>query len=189
MRAHDPDEDEIPLFDDLEPIDEDPRGFLARLVGGEGGVVLHPHEGPRRCPHPRDIERFLDPPDVGLEEGRLAAGDLIQVAARLGVVARVEAVRGLVDPPDVDVGREGVVEAAAQRVRRQVGIQVEVGDLRERVHAGVCPPGAVELELTAASHVAHGPIDLSRDRPRVLLDLPAAVTRPRVFDDELESGH
>ena len=136
-----------------------------------------------------DVERFLDPPDVGLEEGRLAAGDLIEVAARLGVVARVEAVRGLVDPPDVDVRRERVVDAVAQRVRRQVGVELEVRDLRERVHARVGPSRAIELELRTPRHVRDRALDFSRDRPRVLLDLPAAVAGSGIFNNELEARH
>ena len=70
-----------------------------------------------------------------------------------------------------------------QRVRRQVGVEIEVRDLRERVHAGVGPSRAVELELPPPRHVRDRPIDLSRDGPRVLLDLPPAVARAGVFDD------
>ena len=112
MGADDPHEDEIAVLDDLQPIDEHPGGLLARLVGAERRVVLHADERARRLAHPRDVERLLDPPDVGLEERRLPAGDLIEVAARLGVVPGVEAVRRLVDPPDVDVRRQRVVDAA-----------------------------------------------------------------------------
>ena len=36
---------------------------------------------------------------------------------------------------------------------------------------------------------AHGAIDLALNRARVLLDLPAAVSRAGVLDDEPETGH
>ena len=78
---------------------------------------------------------------------------------------------------------------AAQRVRRQVRADVEVGDLRERVDAGVGAARPVELEVVAAGDRSDGAVDLALDRPGVLLNLPAAVARAGVLDGQLEAGH
>src|SRR5262249_31746287 len=68
-------------------------------------------------------------------------------------------------------------------------IELEMSDLRHGVDTGVRPAGAVELELLPARHVLYGAFDLTRDGSRVLLDLPAAVTRAGVLDYELEPRH
>ena len=82
-----------------------------------------------------------------------------------------------------------VVEAAPQRLGCQARIELEVRDLRERMDARVGPARAVQLELAASRDLADGAIDLALHRAGVLLDLPAAVLRAGVLDDELESRH
>ena len=62
-------------------------------------------------------------------------------------------------------------------------------DLRERVDAGVGPARAVELELAASRDLADRAVDLALHGACVLLDLPAAVARAGVLDDQLESRH
>ena len=59
----------------------------------------------------------------------------------------------------------------------------------ERVDARVGAAGAVELEVLPQGDAADGAIDLALHRPRVLLDLPAAVPRSGVFDRQFEAGH
>ena len=66
---------------------------------------------------------------------------------------------------------------------------VEVRDLAERVHARVGAARAVQLEPVGAERLAHGAVDLALHRPRVLLDLPAAVAGAGVLDEQLEPGH
>jgi hypothetical protein len=95
----------------------------------------------------------------------------------------------VVDPQDVDVGGQELVDAATQRFGRQRGVNVEVGDLGEGVDAGVGPAGAVEFEFSRAGSLANGAVDLALHRPRVLLDLPAAIAGSRVFDRQLEAHH
>jgi len=104
-------------------------------------------------------------------------------------VARVEAVRHPIGRQDVDVGGELVVDAAPQLFGRNVRADIEMRDLRERVYAGVGAAGPVQLEVAAARHRSHGPIDLALNRSRVLLNLPAAVPRAGVFDRQLEARH
>ncbi len=61
-----------------------------------------------------------------------------------------------------------------------------MGDLRERVHAGVGAARAVQLEVLHACHAANGPGDLALHGARVVLDLPAAIARAGIFNGELE---
>src|SRR5262249_62040075 len=80
-------------------------------------------------------------------------------------------------------------QGEADALRRHPGLGVQVGDLLERVHPGVRAAGPVQLEVAPAGHHPHRGLDLALDRPGVLLDLPAAVPRARVFDPELEARH
>ena len=59
----------------------------------------------------------------------------------------------------------------------------------KRVDAGVGAAGAVDLEAIAAGRGADRLHQLALDRPRVGLDLPAAVARARVLDGQLEARH
>ena len=120
VRALHADEDQRAGLDELEALEDDDGGFLVGIVVGEGGEVLTADERLGRASHRAEIERLADPPDERLGERRPAAGDLVEVAARDGIVPRVEAVRRLVDREDVDVGRQLVVEAAPERLGRQV---------------------------------------------------------------------
>ncbi len=108
-----------------------------------------PTNARRGLAHPRDVERLPHPPDVRLGERGPAPRNLIQVAARDRVVARVKPVRHLRRREDVDVGRQLVVQPPPQRLGRQRRADVEVRDLAERVHAGVGAARSVELEVLA----------------------------------------
>ncbi len=76
-----------------------------------------------------------------------------------------------------------------ERFGRKVRVQLEVGDLCQCVDAGIGPSRSVKLEFLPSGDLADGAIDLSLDRSGVLLDLPAAVACPGVFDEELEPRH
>ena len=160
-----------------------------RVVVGERFEVVQADERGCRLLHRRQVERLLDPPDVRFSERGPASRDVVQVASRSGVVPGVELVRRLLDGDDVDVGRQLVVDSAAQRLSVEVRVDVEVRDLRQRVDAGVGASRPVQLELRAAGRRADRPIDLALNRARVLLNLPAAVASARVLDEEPESRH
>ena len=59
--------------------------------------------------------------------------------------------------------------------------------LRERMHAGVGAAGTIQLELARTGSGRDRALDLSLDRARVLLHLPAAVPRAGVFNRQLEA--
>ena len=140
-------------------------------------------------PHRADVERLLDPPHERLAERRPAPRDLVDVAARHRVVSRVETVRHFVDGDDVDVGGQLVVQLSPQLLRGCGRVDVEVRDLPDGVHAGVGPPGPIQLEFPRPERLAYRPVDLSLDRAGVLLNLPARVPGACVFDQQLEACH
>src|SRR5688572_15990094 len=90
------------------------------------------------------------------------------------------------DREDVDIGRQLVVDSPPQRFGRLRCVNVEMGDLFERVHAGISPARAVELEVRLAGRRVDGAFDLALYCARVLLNLPAGVAGAGVLDGELE---
>ena len=90
---------------------------------------------------------------------------------------------------DVDVAGQAVVDLSSEHVAGDVGDDVEMRNLLQRMHAGVGSSRAVELELPLGRDVSDNPCELALDRPRVLLDLPAAVSGAGVLDEQLEPGH
>src|SRR5438874_391376 len=194
MRSLDGDQNQLAFLDELHAVDEDARRprllpFVARVGGGKRAEVAQADDRACSLAHARNLERLLHPPDVAFRERRAAARDLIEVAARDRVVARVKAVRHLRRREDVDVRRQLVVDPPAQRLGGQRRRDVEVRHLRERVYACVGAAGSVQLEIPAAGHRPDGAIDFALHRSGVLLDLPAAVARPRVLDRQLVAGH
>jgi hypothetical protein len=84
---------------------------------------------------------------------------------------------------------ERLQPVACVRQRGARNIDIRVRHLRERVHARVGAARSVQLEVAAAGHCADGPVDLTLDGSRVLLNLPAAETRAGIFDGQPEPGH
>ncbi len=93
------------------------------------------------------------------------------------------------DFQQMNVARQRVVHFPAQRLGGNRRDDVEVRDLFERMHAGVGPPRAVQLELILSGHFGDDARQLALHRPRVFLDLPAAVLRAGVFDEDFEASH
>src|SRR5439155_9082187 len=106
-----------------------------------------------------------------------------------GIVTREEPMRNDVGGQDVDVGWKLVIHAPAQRFRRQRRADVEVRDLGERMNAGIGAARSVQLEIFAPRYGARCSIEFALHGPGVLLDLPAAVPRARVFDGQFEARH
>ena len=163
--------------------------LLLGIVVGERREVLHAGERGGAGAHLTHVERIAHPPHERLGERGAPPRDLVQVAAGGGVVAGVEPVRHDLDAADVDVGGQRLVDPRQQRRRRQRRADVEMRDLGQRVDAGVGAAGAVDLEAIAAGRGADRLDQLALDRPRVGLDLPAAVARAGVLDGQLEAGH
>ena len=82
-----------------------------------------------------------------------------------------------------------VVDAIPKRAGRQAGDDIKVGDLCQRMHAGVGASGSVQLEVLTAGYLADRAVDFALNRPGVLLNLPAAVPGAGVLDRQFEAGH
>src|ERR1700761_9248510 len=67
-------------------------------------------------------------------------------------------------------------------------LDVAMGDLRQRMHAGVGTARAMDANLLAADRL-HGCLQRTLHRGAIVLDLPAAERRAVIFDDEFVAGH
>src|ERR1700742_732013 len=65
---------------------------------------------------------------------------------------------------------------------------VAMGDLRQRVHAGVSATRTMNANLLATDRL-HGCLQRALHRGAVVLDLPAAERRAVIFDDEFIARH
>ena len=189
MRSSHPHEHERIALDKIDRIHLDRCGSVLVVADGERPEVLHPDKRHRRSPHQFDVEVVANPPDKRFGKRGAATRDLIDVAARKGVVTRMEALGRPGQVDEVDVSWQFVVDHAQQRRFVNPGIQLQVSDLANGVHARVGPPRAIQLECLRAGRGTDGPFDLAGHGPGVLLDLPPAVARAGVFDGEFESGH
>ena len=88
----------------------------------------------------------------------------------------------------VDVGRQFVVEPPDEGRAGNVRADIEMRDLRQGVDACIGTARSVQLEITPSRDRTDRPVDLALDRPRVLLNLPAAVPRAGVLDVSLKRG-
>ena len=93
-------------------------------------------------------------------------------------MTRVKLVPDLLNPKDVDVGGELVVDATHERVGRHGRREIEMRDLRERVNAGIRAARIRTTRSRAHRSRRRSRAELALHRSRVLLDLPAAVARP-----------
>src|ERR1041385_6563294 len=140
-----------------------------------------------RGAHLLSVQIFFHPPDKRLRKRSAATRHVVDVAARLGVMTRVEFVPDLFRAEDVDVRRQRVIHPAAEQFRRRRCLHVEMGDLRHRMDARVGPARSVEFEISYSDSFMNCALNFPLDGARVLLNLPAAVAGACVLDGELES--
>src|SRR6266511_2990085 len=101
----------------------------------------------------------------------------------------VEAGRSGLDLQNVDVEGEAVVQTVLDRERRHRLLRLQVGDLGERMHARVRPPGSAERRVLPEELPRRPQEDTGNRSLGVLLRLPAAVARPVVLERELPGRH
>ena len=117
-----------------------------------------------------------------LEGGRhVAPPDPVAVRAGARVEARVERVRCVLRREHAEVVRQQPVQRLCGALRRRAGLDLDRGDVPERVHAGI---GAardgkrVDAPVELGEHVP----ELGFDRPRAGLTRPAAERGAVVLD-------
>ena len=139
--------DRVAVAHDVEPVEGADRRFRLALDVAEGGEVVPADQRPRGLAHGVHVEPRLHPPGAAAIEGerRAAVDDPIEIMAGAGAVARVEIVGGALGLDDRHGVRSTVgVEPLAQPERRPVALEIDMGDLAGRMHAGVGAPRAVD---------------------------------------------
>jgi len=189
VRALDADDHRVSVFIGRHLADLDDGGLLVGVVISESTEVAPACQARGARAHRGDVERVLDPPHERLAERGAPPRDLIRIGPRYGIVPCVKAVGRLLDAQDVDVSRQRVVDRATKALGRQARPDLEVGHLPERVHARIGTAGAVELDRRLTGGLVNGAHQLALHRSGVLLDLPAAVARARILDQQLEARH
>ena len=92
------------------------------------------------------------------------------------------------DLEEMNVGRQRLLEPARELVDRHRAARLQMRDLGERMDAGVGAARAAEIDAFAHRLLDRAP-ELARDRPGVLLLLPAAVARALVLERQLPGRH
>ena len=148
-----------------------PAGGLAHRRGNlaEALEVVLPHQAARSLLHSRNVERGAMPPGVlPAEQGtRLTRPDAIGIGARAGVEACRETRRGMEDLPRRHViGKQGRKRAHPARAgyREFIGRERHAHILRPRMHAGIRPAGAGQIDGTPEEGL-ECPARLTGDRP------------------------
>ena len=131
------DDEQIVIFVDVQRIHQHVGRRVFRIGVGEGLEVVKADEPFGGRSHPRQVEILFHPPDKWLRECGAATGYLVDVAAAEGTVSRVKAVANRFDTQDIDVGGQCVIDAAAQDLRRDGGLDIEVSYLGQCVDAGI----------------------------------------------------
>ena len=184
MRRPQSHEDEIPgLGEHHLPHEDQRRGVLLDALVGETGVVAHACEPRGGAAHGADVEVVLDPPHEGFAECGAPARDLIEIGAPHGVMAGVEPVVGVSGVYDIDVLGQKIVEPVDELLRGHGPRRLQVGNLPDRVHAGVGAPGPLEIDRDA-EQLAGRPQQVTLNGAGILLPLPPVVACSLVLDGE-----
>lgn len=184
MGGHEPEQDEIPGLGELGREDLDDRSLLPQLPLGELAEVAPAPHALERPLELAQVERRFDPPDEPLRERGPAPAELIEVAARPGVVAGMEGARGPLDREQREVRGKERLHPLPQDFRlRQRRARPQVRHLGQGVNPGVRPPRAADLARRFQDLLASGPQDPGH-RPLTGLFLPAPIAGSLVLDDQ-----
>jgi DUF971 family protein len=188
MRCTDAEENHRAVCVELDEVDEHRGRFGLRATIGEGSEVVHSRDRHRGSLHQREIEIVLHPPDERLGERGPAARDLVEVDARLRVVARVELIGRFADIDHRDVVRQQIVQLSRDLARMRVGANSKVRDLSRGVNTriGAARPSDLGVAKNLSRCAEKNPLDGLR---RVALRLPPRVARSLVFDQQSVSRH
>src|SRR5215510_10399617 len=197
MRRLDSEQDQMLVGHDFGGFYADDRRLPVafRVAFAESGEVMGAYDQFSRARHLGDVQPVLHPPDIFFAEGRAPRRDLIKVAPRNGVVARMKTIVGLFDLQDVDVRRQPVIYGVEDLLRTgnvfrpaSARREFQMGDLRQRMNSGVGAPRAADLDLSI-EEIFSGLAQFAGDRARVRLLLPSAVARAVVFKGEFPGFH
>ncbi len=152
---------------------------------------MAPDEVIGRRLHCRDIEgRLHQPGPAALDRERRAA---IDDAVEIGALARREAgmkthVDGFRPQNGHRVGLHMEIECVAHRLAIGGFVEVDMGDLAERMHAGIGAASDVG-DHPLAAEAEDGALEHFLDGEPVALTLPANEAAPVILDHELVARH
>lgn len=101
--------------------------------------------------------------------------NLVEVIARNGVVPRVKTQRGRCDIKNANITRQRVIDPVTQFIRVQARYRSQVGNLPQRMHTGIRPPGPAQVKRRVGKHFAQCPAQLSGNRTHLTLFLPSGI--------------
>ena len=143
---------------------------------------MKPLHGSRGLLHRFHIERVFHPPYVLFRQCRAPGRQVVDVAARLGVVPGMKPRIGLLHRQDVDVVRQLVVQAQEQGLQRQVGgFDVQMRHLAQGVYPGIGAPGALQFKIIGLENIFADVHDGALHGAGIFLQLPAFVAGAFVF--------
>ena len=80
------------------------------------------------------------------------------------------------------------IQPVAKTPRHKMLGDIAMGDLRQRMHAGVGAPSAMHTNALAANRL-YRRLQRTLHGQGIVLDLPAGKRRTVIFDDKLVAGH
>ncbi len=162
----------------------------ARLAegGAERGKVVRSEEGGHRRCHGRDVERPMIPTDAARQQRRphRAVGQQVGVVPSGGDEARMEIGSDRLRPLHGDAGRQIPVDPTHPGGGRALHRNVEMHDLRRRVHTGIGTPGSHAGDRRACNG-AQRQFQRILNTTTVRLRLPAAKGVARVFEPQSDA--
>ena len=141
--------------------------------------------------HRAGVEARLHPPGAAASERerRAAVDHAIEIVAGAGAAPRVEIGVGPLGPENGDrMGAKQRVEPFGEPERLPLAFKVDMGDLAQRMHAGVGASRAMG-DRALGRHGEKRALQRFLNGKAVLLPLPADERRAVIFEDELEARH
>ena len=121
--------------------------FFRPFFIGERLEVVKAHQVCSGLVHLFDVQGIFDPPHEVFAKSVTAAGNLVDVAARNGVVAGMEFLRHRIHADDVDIVGQQVIQFLPNQPHRHFGAHVQVRHLSEGVYTCVGAPRAIYFYL------------------------------------------
>ena len=126
------------LFDHNVCFVHDNHGRIVRAFGvafTKRSKVVTPWQQRTGVAHCAHIQTVFDPPNELFVEGRAARRNLIQIAARDGIVARVKAISGFFHRKHVDVRRQPIIQSVQEFLRARQQYPQLVAQAQQRLAA------------------------------------------------------
>ena len=176
---------------DIEPIERLHRRLCLAFGVAERREVVRADQTLCGGVHGAAVEQLGDAQGPAPLEGQIGAAidDAIKIMPLGGGEAGIEIVRHLLGRDDRDRLRPQMrVHGIAHGVGLPVLVEIDVGDLAERMHARIGAARSLHVDHLAAE-LRHRLLERGLHGRSVVLDLPADERPAVIFDGELVAGH